>query len=141
MVSTLTLRVGGLGRYALDAGAEVSQALVDALVAAVDLPDVADLCTPLGAQRGEQDRHPGTDVRGLDGLAAQPAGAVDDRAVRIAQRDVGAHGDELVDEEHARLEHPLVDQHRALALRGERDRDRREVAGERRPWTVLDLAL
>src|SRR3954454_16592037 len=101
------LCVSGLDGYALDSGNEVPQALVDALVAAVDLPDVADLRTPLGAQRGEQDRHPGTDVRGLDALTAQAAGAVDDRAVRVAQGDVGAHQDELVDEEHARLEHPL----------------------------------
>src|SRR3954451_11358394 len=93
------LCVSGLCGHALDARAELPQALVDALVAAVDLPDVADLRTPLGAQCGEQDRHPGTDVRGLDGLAAQTARAVDDRAVRVAQRDVGAHGDELVDEE------------------------------------------
>ena len=67
--------------------------------------------------------------------------AGDDRAVRVAHRDVGAHQDELVGEDHAVLEHPLVDERRARALRGERDRDRREVGGERRPRTVLDLDL
>ena len=65
-------RVDRLGRDALDARAEVAQALVDALVAAVDLADVADLRAPVGAQRGDQHRHAGADVGRLDALAAQP---------------------------------------------------------------------
>ena len=40
----------GLDRDPLDPRAEVAQALVDALVAAVDLDDVADLRGALGAQ-------------------------------------------------------------------------------------------
>ena len=69
------------------------------------------------------------------------AGAADDRAVRVAERDVGAHQDELVGEDQAVLEHPLVDQHRALALGRQRDGDRRQVGRERRPRAVLDLGL
>ena len=65
----------GLGGDALDAGAEVAQALVDALVATVDLADVADLAAPLGAQGRQQHRHAGADVGRLDALAAQPARA------------------------------------------------------------------
>ena len=67
--------------------------------------------------------------------------AADDRAVRVAERDVGAHQHELVGEDQAVLEHPLVDQDRALALRRERDGDRRQVGRERRPRAVLDLRL
>ncbi len=128
-------------RHALDARAELAQALVDALVPAVDLADVADLAATLGAQRREQHRHPGADVRRLDALAAQSARAGDDRAVRVAHDDVGAHQDQLVGEDQAVLEHPLVHEDRALGLRGERDRDRGQIGRERRPGTVLDLAL
>ena len=53
----------------------VAQALVDALVAAVDLADVADLAAAVGAQRGDQHRHAGADVGRLEALAAQPARA------------------------------------------------------------------
>ena len=74
-------------------------------------------------------------------LGAQPARAADDRAVRVAQRDVGAHEDELVREDQAVLEHPLVDQDGTRALRRQGDRDRREVGRERGPRAVLDLHL
>jgi hypothetical protein len=57
------LRVHRLGRHALDARAQIAQALVDALVATVDLPDIADLAATFGAQRREQHRHAGADVR------------------------------------------------------------------------------
>ena len=69
------------------------------------------------------------------------AAAGDDRAVRVAEHDVGAHRDELVGEDQAVLEHPLVDQHRALALGREGDGDRGQVGRERGPGAVLDLAL
>src|SRR5919112_5838036 len=82
---------------ALDAGAERAQALVDALVPAVDLADVVDLGLALRAQRRDQHRHARPDVRRGDALAAQPARADDDRAVRIADRDLRSHRDQLVD--------------------------------------------
>src|SRR5688572_8154200 len=66
------LVVDGLGGDALDARAELAQALVDALVAAVDLADVADLRASLGAQGRDEHRHAGADVGRLDALAAQP---------------------------------------------------------------------
>src|SRR3954453_206524 len=106
----------GLLGDALDRGAQLAQALVDALVAAVDLADVADLGPALGAQRREHDRHARPDVRGLDPRAAQAARPVYERAMRVGDEDVGAHRDELVAEEQARLEHPLVDEDLALAL-------------------------
>ena len=48
---------------ALDARAEGLKALVDALVAAVDLADVADLQAALGAEGRDEHGHAGADVR------------------------------------------------------------------------------
>src|SRR5215207_4724981 len=116
--------LGTLCDLALDARAERAQALVDALVSAVDLADVVDLGLPLRAERGDQHRHAGPDVGGRHALAAQPARADHDRPVRVADGDLGAHGDQLVHEEQPVLEHLLEDQHRALGLRRERHDDR-----------------
>src|SRR5262249_22287324 len=114
---------------ALDAGAQRAQALVDPLVPAVDLPDVADDRAPGGAQRGGDERHPGPDVGRDDGGAVEAARADHDRAVRIAQDDPGPHGDEAVHEEEPALVELLVDQHRPLALGGQHERQRGEIGG------------
>src|SRR5258708_24941893 len=95
------LRVNGLRGYALDTSAQIAQALVDALVATVDLADVADLAAPLGAERREQHRHAGADVRRLNALAAQPARSCDDRPVGVAHDAVSAHQDLLFGEDQA----------------------------------------
>src|SRR5215471_18350471 len=58
---------------ALDPGAEVAQALIDALVSAIDVANVADLGHAVGGQRRDQHRHAGADVRGIDTLAVQAA--------------------------------------------------------------------
>src|SRR5918998_934291 len=115
---------------ALDARPERAQALVDPLVPAVDLADVVDLRLPLGAQRRDQDGHARADVRRGDALTPQAPWPDDDRPVGIADRDLRAHRDELVDEEQAVLEHLLEDQDRALGLGRERHRDRGEVGRE-----------
>src|SRR5215213_2757328 len=133
--------LGTLRDLALDARAERLQPLVDALVSAVDLADVVDLRLALRAQGGDQHRHAGADVRRGDALPAQPAGADDDRPVGVADRDLGAHRNQLVHEEQPVLEHLLEYEHRTLGLRGKRDDDRREVGGKRRPRAVLDLGL
>src|SRR5829696_201120 len=101
---------------ALDARPERAQALVDPLVAAVDLADVADLGGAVGAQRGDQHRHARADVRRLEPFAAQAARADDERAMGVADRDRGTHQLQLVGEEEAVLEHLLVDDDRALRL-------------------------
>src|SRR5262245_36478331 len=88
-----------------DASAERPQALVDTLVALVDLMDRADRRAALGAQAGEQHRHAGADVRALHPLAEQLRRPADDDAVRVAQDDPRAHRDELVGEEEPALEH------------------------------------
>src|SRR3954454_22513745 len=64
-----------LGGHALDARAQLAQALVDPLIAAVDLADVADLAGALGAQRGDEHGHAGADVGALHALAVKPARA------------------------------------------------------------------
>src|SRR5690242_10453291 len=91
--------------HALDLGAEGAKALIDALVAALDLTDVVDHALPLCAKRGEQNGHTRSDIGGLHIPAAELRGTDDDRAVRIAENDSSTHADQLVDEEHARLEH------------------------------------
>ena len=91
--------VDGAGQIALDRGAERAQALVDPLVAAVDLADVADRRGALGAEARDQHRHPGADVGARQALAVQLRRADHDRAVRVAEDDPRAHRDELVDEE------------------------------------------
>src|SRR5215208_464779 len=122
-----------------DVGAECVEALVDPLVAALDLADVIDRALAAGAERGEEHRHARTDVRGLDGRAAELRGPGDDRAVRVAEHYPRAHADQLVHEEHSRLEHLLVHEDHPLALRRGHDRDRHHVGRERRPGLVLEL--
>ena len=115
------------------------QALVDALVALVDLVDRPDRRLALGAEAREQHRHSGADVRALHPLAAQPRRPGDDRPVWIAEDDPRAHRDELVREEQPVLEHLLEEEHRPARLGRDGQRDRRAVRRERRPRTVLDL--
>ena len=122
---------GSLGRDALDAGAECPEALVDPLVALVDLVDRPDRRLALGAEARDQHRHPGADVRALHPLAVQPRRPGDDRTVRVAEDDPRAHRDELVREEQPVLEHLLEDQHRPARLRRDGERDR----GAGRPGT------
>src|SRR5918999_727683 len=133
------LRGNPLRRHALDARAQRAQAVVDPLIAAVDLADVGDLGGAVRAERGDEQGHARADVRAREALAVKTARAADDRAVRVADDHPSAHGDELVDEEQAVLEHLLVDQHQPLCLGGEREGDAGEVGGERGPGPVLDL--
>src|SRR5687768_1470116 len=97
----------------LDARAQRTQAVVDPLVASLDLRDVVDVALAFGAERGDEQTRAGPDVRRLHHARVQPRRADHDGAVRIAQHDARAHADDLVGEEHARLEHLLVDQDRA----------------------------
>src|SRR5829696_9285372 len=114
------MRSRTLRDLALDPRAKRGEALVDPLVAAVDLAHVADLRHTLGAQRGDQHRHAGADVGRLEPLAAQPRRAGYHRPVRIAEDNVRAHVHQLVGEHQPVLEHLLEDQDRSLRLRGER---------------------
>src|SRR5690606_23583878 len=130
----------GLPRvHALDLGAQGAQALVDPLVAAFDLPYVVDVTLPFGAQRRNEERHPGADVRALHHARVQARWPDHHRPVRVAEHDPRAHADHLVGEEHPRFEHLLVDEDRALALRGHHERDGGQVRRERRPRAIVDL--
>src|SRR6266508_2697918 len=128
-----------LASGSLDARAEGAQALVDPLIAPVDLGDVADDRLALGGQGGQQQRHPGADVRRRQPLPVEPGRPVHHGPVGVADDDAGAHPHQLVHEEQPVLEHLLEDQHRAPGLRGHRDRDRGEVGRECRPGSVVDL--
>ena len=113
--------------------------LVDALVAAIDLADVPDRGRALGAERGDQHRHAGADVRARQTLAVETCRSGDHGPVRVAENDACSHRDELVDEEEPALEHLLEDENRSVRLCRGDDGDRREVGREGRPRAVLDL--
>src|SRR6478609_9088016 len=59
--------------------------------------------------------------------------------MRIAKNDAGTHADELVDEEHSRLEHLFVHHDHAFALCCSNDSDRHDVGRERGPGLILEL--
>ena len=135
----ITPRAGSLATRSICA-AELAQALVDALVAAVDLADVADLAAPSAHSAAISIAMPARmsgDSRRPPRSRLRPG---DDRAVRIAQDDVGAHDDQLVGEDHAVLEHPLVDQHRAAGTgwpgrwRSRSGRPGTRATGRPGPW-------
>src|SRR5205085_10994377 len=123
----------------LDVRAEPAQALVDSLVAAVDLADVPDRGRAFRAQAREQRGHSGPEVRARQPLAVELRRAGDDDAMRIADDDPRAHVHQLVDEEEPALEHLLEHEHRPPGLRRDDDRDRRQVGGEGGPGPVVDL--
>ena len=93
----------------------------------------------LRAERSEQHRHAGANVGRFDGAGAKPRRSRYDGAMRIAQHDARAHRHQLVDEEHARLEHLLVHEDHAVALRRRDDGDGHEIGGKRRPRLILEL--
>src|ERR1044071_7431044 len=127
------------GIHPLDGRAQRLEPLVDVLVPPVDLPDVLNGALPLRREGGEENGHPGPDVRRFDPPAPEPGRPRDDGAVGIAEHDMGSHPDQLVHEEEARLEHLLEDQQQPLALARRHDGDGHHVRGERGPGTVLEL--
>nr|GFD53480.1 hypothetical protein [Tanacetum cinerariifolium] len=84
----------------------------------------------IGAERGDEQCYPSADIRRRHGDAVQLLVAVEadnSSAVRVAQDNLGAHVDELVHEEQARLKHLLVNEHRALGLRGYHEDNAQQV--------------
>ena len=59
-------------------------------------------------------------------------------SVRVAEDDLCAHVYELIDEEQARLEHLLVDEHGALCLGCYNENDREQVRRESGPRCICD---
>ena len=87
--------------------------------------------TPSAHQTGQHQSGPGPDVGGPDRRAGQPLPAADRRVVPVGA-GVCAHPDQLVDEPESGLEHVLGDQRMAVGDRGQRQRHRLQVGGERR---------
>src|ERR1700730_9299098 len=118
---------------AADRSAERVEALIDALVASLDLPDVVDEAGSFGAESGEEQRHSGSDVGRFEERSAETGWAVNEGTMRVAEHDSGAHRRQLVDEEHARLKHLFVHEDQTLALCRSDDRDRHRIGRESRP--------
>src|SRR5919201_7145443 len=96
-----------LAFYALDLRPECAQALVDALVAFVDVVHGADRRGAFRAEAREQYRHAGSNVRAFDALPAELRGPGHDGPVGVAEDDPRAHADQIVGEEQPVLEHLL----------------------------------
>ncbi len=61
--------------------------LINALIAAFDLPNVVDRTGALGTKRRDKQSHPGPNIRAFDNPALQGTGADDHSPVRIAQNN------------------------------------------------------
>ena len=99
---------------ARDRGAERVQALVDALVAALDLADVVDVLSPSAQSAASSIAMPAR----MSGDSTVPPRSCDGPATsaRCGSQStmLRAHADQLVDEEQARLEHLLVDENQPV---------------------------
>lgn len=117
------------------------EAKVDILISTVYLLDVAydarALCRHCGKQQGDA----GADIRGqhVSCLELEIVVMPDDYCpVGIAQDYLRPHVYQPVHEEKPALEHLLVDQHAAFALRGNDKHHAEEVWGESWPWGIRD---
>ena len=127
--------------YAFDGCAEGGEPALDVLVAPVYLLDVADHAHALCRHGGDEQCDAGADVgRGHLGAVQLHLVVVsdDDGAVGVAEDDLCAHVDELVDEEEAALEHLLMDEHGAFGLGGDDEEDAQQVGREAGPGGVGD---
>src|SRR4051812_22024990 len=61
---------------------EGAQPLVDSLVATLDLSDIVDRARSVGAERREQHRHAGANIRRVDRTAAELRRTGNERAMR-----------------------------------------------------------
>src|SRR5258708_14046452 len=73
--------------HALDVGAQRAQPLIDALVAALDLPDVVDDALAVRAQGRQEHRHARANVRRLDAPGPALLGTHDDAPMRFPPPD------------------------------------------------------
>jgi hypothetical protein len=86
--------------------------------------------SPSDGERGDEQRHARAHVGALHAPAAQRRRPDDHHPVRVAEDDLRAHVLQVVDEEHAALEHLLEEQHGAFALRRDGDHDGHQVRRE-----------
>ena len=118
--------------------AQAAEPLVDLLVAAVDLLDIVDGASAFGGKGGDEERHARPDIRRADGRAIERRGAGDNGAVRIAQHDRRAHGDEFVNKKEPRFEHFLMDEAGTFRLGCDDEQNGEEVGWEAGPGAVFD---
>ncbi len=123
---------------AFDGSAKGAEFFVDAFVSAVDLTNIIDRGSALGAECSDEERHAGTDVGGFEARAEEFALSCDDDAVRVTEDNLCAHSDEGIDEEHATFKHFFEEDDVSFALRGDGDGDAHEVGGVTGPWRVID---
>lgn len=115
------------------------QALVDTLVATLDLRDIVDGAPSSRTQGGQQHRHSRSDVGRFHRRSAQRARPAHDAAMRVAEHDVGSHPDQAIDKEESRFEHLFVNEHDAIALRCSNNRDGHRICGKCRPRLIFEL--
>ena len=111
------------------------QAIVDILIATVDLGDIAYLARAFGRHGRQQQSNARTDVGRQHTVGLQSVFVVKtdhDSTVRIAQHYLCTHIDQTVDEEQTALEHLLMYQHRAATLRGHYEHHRQQVGRQPR---------
>src|SRR5215210_7838320 len=84
--------------YSFDLCAKCLEPPFDPLVAAIYLADIVDHAAALGAQRGNQQGHAGANVGAGQSLrlTIQLARAYHHRAMRVAQYNLCAHGDQPI---------------------------------------------
>lgn len=107
--------------YTLDVCPELVEACLYILIATVYLPDVLDAACAFGTHSCDEQGDTCTDIGACHAACTELDAVVlthDDGAVRVAEDDLRAHVDELVDEEETALEHLLMDKHGAAGLGG-----------------------
>src|SRR5262249_32319611 len=85
----ISTTLAGTSGYAFDARSELSELLLDAFIAAVEMVDAVDAGLAVGDQTGDHQARGGTQVRRHDIRALKPRHAVDDRSV-AGDLDIGA---------------------------------------------------
>src|ERR1700754_2886748 len=139
--SAVTCQCVVIHSYSVDLGAKLSQSFVDVLVSPVNLFDVLNDTSSFCAEGCDQQGYAGPDIGTAHGDAPQlvcPAHTDDGCAVRIAEDDLGAHIDQLVDKEKTAFEHLLMNEHGPFGLCGYDKDDAEQVRGKPRPGIVVD---
>ena len=86
-------------------------------VSTLDRLERRDPALPFRRQRRRDQRHPRPQVTGIQQPPSKLGRTADDDAVRIAKKQIGAHGAELLEGEEPQLVEPVVHERPALRLR------------------------
>ena len=123
-----------------DRRAELLQPLDQPAVAALHRFERLDAALPVRDQRRGDQRHSRSNIAAVERLAAQLARPGHDDAMRIAEKQVGAHAAHLLERKQPQLIHPVVDQRRAVGLRRQHRDQADQVARKSRPQAGRDAA-